>query len=80
MATEHDKAARERMKAELYAPITIGSFEERCSHAFTHAAFYLGEIEQHLGKIATELSVLNLNGAKTTLELQGIIRALGSKT
>jgi hypothetical protein len=80
MATEHDKAARERMKTEPYSPITVGSVDERHSHALTYAAFYLGEINQHLGKIATELSALNLNGAKTTLELQGIIRAVASKT
>ena len=55
MATDQDKLARERMKAEPYSPITIGSVEERYSHALTHAAFYLGEIEQHLGKIAAEL-------------------------
>ena len=55
MATDQDRLARERMKAEPYSPITIGSVEERYSHALTHAAFYLGEIEQHLGKIAAEL-------------------------
>lgn len=77
MATDHDKLARERMKAEPYTPVTVGSFEERCSHSLTHAAFYLGEIEQHLRKI---VEVLDVNGEKTRLELQGIVRALASKT
>ena len=73
MATEHDAAARERMKKEPYAPITVGSVDERYSHALTYAAFYLGEI-------AAELRTLNVNGEKTILELQGIARVLASKT
>ena len=76
MTPEQEKG-RERMKTEPFAPIPIGSVEERHSHAMTYAAFYLGEIEKHLRKIADALDV---NAEKTRLELQAIVRALESKT
>jgi hypothetical protein len=72
--------ARERMKAEPFHPIVIGSVEERQSHALTYSTFYLEQIAEQLGKIAAELSTLNVNGEKTLFELQGIIRALASNT
>jgi hypothetical protein len=80
MATEQELLARRLMKAEPYVPIVIGSFEERVSRSLAYSTLYLEDIAEQLGKIATELSALNLNGAKTIPELQEIARALVSKT
>jgi len=47
---QEDKLARERMAANEFAPMQPGSAGE---HAPNYIAFYLGEIEQHLAKIAS---------------------------
>lgn len=45
--------ARDRMKAQPFAPLD-GSPEFRIATAIEYAAYYLGEIESHLSKIAAQ--------------------------
>jgi hypothetical protein len=71
-----DKEKRERMAAQPFAPISHANAEYRSYHAQEYAAFYLGEIEKHLGRIATLLENGNFNGAKIVSELQDISKAV----
>jgi hypothetical protein len=79
MTTEQDKLARARM-AEPFVPMGNISNETRDSRSLEYIAFYLGEIEKHLGKIAGQLDSSSSNGVRIATELQGIQRVLQSKT
>ena len=75
MTTDQEKLARERMKAQPFAPAALQP-EFRDSHSLEYIAFYLGEIEGHLAKIASTLQASGANGALIALHLQGIAGAL----
>lgn len=67
---------RDRMAANPFAPVQNSAPENRQLHALDYTAFYLGEIEKHLGKIAAELNSGSANGAKIALALTGLQHVL----
>lgn len=60
--------ARDRMKAQPFAPLD-GSPEFRIAIAIEYAAYYLGEIESHLSKIAAHAEPNLLNVSKISEKL-----------
>ena len=74
---QQDKLARERMAANEFAPMQPGSAGE---HALNYIAFYLGEIEQHLAKIASAFDRKERVNVTSTLDaLNEFIAALSRK-
>ena len=56
MSTDQEKLARDRMRANPFAPMgDAANNEYRKAHSLEYIAFYLGEIEGHLSKIAAQL-------------------------
>jgi hypothetical protein len=73
MLNEDQMRSREAIKTNMFAPASNAmSSEAQRNHALNYVAYYLGEIESHLGKIAAELETANANGAKISLDLHGI--------
>ena len=62
------KLARERMAAQPFAPAD-GPVEYHSIHALNYIAFYLGEIEKHLAKIASALEAGKATGSSVDLTL-----------
>jgi hypothetical protein len=66
------------MAAQPFAPVSNVGNETRDSHSLEYIAFYLGEIEKQLGKIAGHLDNIGANSARSVLEMQGLAHVLGS--
>jgi hypothetical protein len=68
------------MEKSPYTPIAGAMNEYQNTHSLQYIAFYLGEIEKHLAQMTKTLQANGANGAAMALNLQGIVRALQSKT
>jgi hypothetical protein len=64
--------ARKRMKAQPFSPIPNLSPELRIASALEYTAYYLGEIESHLSKIAAHAEPNTANLSKIAGHVQGI--------
>jgi hypothetical protein len=70
--TPDSKVARERMAANPFAPDPNIASEHQQQHALNYIAFYLGEIEQHLAKIAGAAEATKATGSNMALTLKAI--------
>jgi len=68
--SSNDNLARERMAANPYAPIQNAQIEFRAPHALEYIAFYLGEIEKHLGKIADGVEKVGANSETMSFQIE----------
>ena len=81
MPTDAEKLARNRMATNPFVQLTDAANNDyRVAHSLEYIAFYIGETEKHLERIAVQLENNNSNGAAIRLALQWISQSLASKT
>jgi hypothetical protein len=74
-----ETVSRTEMETKPYTPIAGAINEYQDTHSLQYIAFYLGEIEKHLGQITKTLGASGANGAQIALALQNINRVLAMK-
>ena len=71
MTPQEKTVQRQRLAQEPFIP-SDGAAEYRQAHAAEYSAYYLGEIEKHLGEITAQMKSETANSSRIALALQGL--------
>lgn len=67
---------RENMAENPFSPLSSAHMENKQLHAAEYTAYYLGEIEKHLGEMAAQMKNETANSSRIALALTGLQQIL----